>query len=237
MRKITKPMAVCTAVLMVLSLSACAVTGTSAEKTIQVSSTEEVKVVPDIAEISFAVSTQGTDPKTTQQQNSTDVDKVISFLKESGLDEKSIQTSNYGLEPIYDWNAGQTITGYQMHTGIVVSDVPIDSAGTLISSSIEAGINNIDQVSYLSSKYDESYQEALTKAIASAKEKAQAIASSSGYTIEGLSNVVENSTYNNSRYTSYTASGSGSVADEKAMVIEPGQINVEADVTVTYTIK
>ncbi len=60
-----------------------------------------------------------------------------------------------------------------MRTGIVVSDIPMDQVGTLLSSSIEAGINTIDRISYLSSKYDESYQEALKKAVETSKVKAE----------------------------------------------------------------
>ena len=64
-----------------------------------------------------------------------------------------------------------------------MSDIPIDQAGTLISSSGEAGINSISQVTYLSSKYDETYQQALKNAIASAKVKAEAIAEAGGCTL------------------------------------------------------
>ncbi len=172
MRKINKPLAAIFVAASALSLTACAQTlptaapaanvsvDNKAASTIQVQSTEEVKVTPDMAEVNFAVSTQEADPKAAQEKNSQDLNKVIEFLKQSGVDEKSIQTSNYGLQPIYDYTSGQTITGYQMRTSILVSDLPIDKVGTLVASSIEAGINNIDNISYLSSKYDESYQEA-----------------------------------------------------------------------------
>ena len=144
MKRMNKPLAAAAAAAAVLSLSACAQTAaTSApalgtavsaqtQSTIQVQSQEEVKVVPDKAEISFAVSSQAADPKSAQEQNSGDIDKVISFLKSTGFDEKSFQTSNYGLQPIYDYNNGQKITGYQMRTSIIVSDIPMDQVGTLL---------------------------------------------------------------------------------------------------------
>ena len=249
MRRMSKPLAAAAAAAAVLGLTACAqTTGTSApqavvntqnQNNIQVQSQEEVKVVPDKAEVSFAVSSQAADPKSVQDLNSTDVNKVIDFLKSTGLDEKSIQTSNFGLQPIYDWNDGQKITGYEMRTSIVVSDIPMDQVGTLLSSSIEAGINTIDRISYLSSKYDESYQEALKKAVESSKVKAEAMATASGKSLGEVTNVQEISSYNENRYTTYAAdSATASIeAGAKELAIEPGQISVTAQVTVTYSIK
>nr|WP_288826143.1 SIMPL domain-containing protein [uncultured Clostridium sp.] len=251
MRRMNKTLAAAAATAAVLGLTACTQTaGASApapqavvnaqnQNNIQVQSEEEVKVVPDKAEVSFAVSSQAADPKSVQDLNSTDVNKVISFLKSTGIDEKSIQTSNFGLQPIYDWNDGQKITGYEMRTGIVVSDIPMDQVGTLLTSSIDAGINNIDRISYLSSKYDESYQEALKKAVESSKVKAEAMAAASGKSLGEVTNVQEISSYNENRYTTYAAdSATGSLeAGAKQIAIEPGQISITAQVTVTYSIK
>ncbi|MEY8354010.1 SIMPL domain-containing protein [Lachnospiraceae bacterium 54-53] len=250
MRKMNKPLTAALIAATALSVTACGQTGTAsapiagitapdtkAGSTIQVQSTEEIKVVPDMAEISFAVSTQAEDPKACQEKNSEDLNKVIAFLKTAGIDEKSIQTTNYGLEPIYDWNSGQAITGYQMRTSIIVSDIPIDQVGTLLSSSVEAGINNIDNVSYFSSKYDENYQKSLKKAIESARVKAEAIASASGSKLGEISNVEELSNYAVTRYTGYSQTESAPQADAKSMVVEPGQISVEAQISVTYKIQ
>lgn len=250
MRKINKPLAAIFVAASALSLTACVQTlpaaapaanvsvDNKAASTIQVQSTEKVKVIPDMAEVNFAVSTQEADPKAAQEKNSQDLNKVIEFLKQSGVDEKSIQTSNYGLQPIYDYTSGdQKITGYQMRTSILVSDLAIDKVGTLVASSIDAGINNIDSISYLSSKYDESYQEALKKAIASSKVKAEAIAAASGTSLGDIYNVEEVSTYNDTRYVGYTAAENADQANAKSMVVEPGQLNVQAQVTVTYKIK
>lgn len=249
MKKMNTPLAAVLIAATVFGVTACAQTGAAsvpgvnvttvdktAGSTIQVQSKEEIKVVPDMAQISFAVSTQAADPKECQEKNSEDLNKVITFLKNTGIDEKSIQTSSYGLEPIYDWNNGQTITGYQMRTGILVSDLPMDQVGPLLSSSVEAGVNNIDSVSYLSSKYDETYQEALKKAISSSKGKAEAMAEAGGCKLGGISTIEETGNYGQPVYSGYSASGAAQM-EAKSMTVEPGQISVEAQVTVTYKIQ
>lgn len=82
-------------------------------------------------------------------------------------------------------------TGYEMTTRLTVSNIPIDKAGTIISESVAAGVNGIDSVSYFSSNYDASYQEALKGAMAVAKAKADALAEASGKSIVGVAHVEE----------------------------------------------
>ena len=72
-----------------------------------VSGEEKIQATPDIAEITYSVYTQEKDAKSCQTQNATEVDAVISLLKEKGIDEKEMKTSNVGLNPIYDWNNGR----------------------------------------------------------------------------------------------------------------------------------
>lgn len=250
MRKHFTQTAVILAAVSAIGLTACTQGSTTApipdtikvenvkDNVITVQSTEEVKVVPDMAELVFSVTTQAADAKVCQEQNSKDLDNVISFLKGTGIAETSIQTSNYGLDPIYDWNSGRTITGYEMNTTITVSDIPIDQAGTLISSSVEAGINSISQVTYLSSKYDETYQQALKNAIASAKVKAEAIAEAGGCTLGPVVHVEEYNDNQIARYSTYkNAAVEDMAAGAASMSVEPGQLSVEARVTVEFEIQ
>ncbi len=208
------------------------------QNVITVQSTETVKVVPDMAEIRFAVSTQEKDAKTCQEKNNEDLTRVIQFLTDFGIAKESIQTSRYGLNPIYDWSAGQTITGYEMETSLTVSDVTIEQTGTLITACVDAGINNINHISYLSSQYDSCYQEALAKAIDSAREKAQALAEAGGCTLGAIVHVEEYSDMQAARYEGYaktTAMASG--AEVEDMAVEPGQVSVEARISVDFSIQ
>lgn len=248
MRKLNKPLAAIVIAAATMGLTACATQPTAApaanvstdiksSHTIQVQSTEKVKVVPDMAEVSYSVSTQAEEAMGAQDKNTEDVNRVIDFLKKAGIDEKSIQTSNYGLNPIYDYTSGQKITGYEMRTGITVSDIAMDKLGTLVASSIEAGINNLDHIAYKSSKYEESYQEALKKAVSSSKTKADAIAAASGVSLGAITRVEELSSYSNTRYEGSEAPAFGVQTDAKAIAVEPGQLDVEAEVTVSYSIQ
>lgn len=205
---------------------------------ITVTGREEVKVVPDMAQIEYSIYSQDATADACQAKNTEDLNKAIEVLKGLGLDEKSIQTSSYGLSPIHDWNSpNQQITGYEMTTRLTVSDIPIDNAGSVLYQSVAAGVNGIDSVSYFSSNYDESYQEALKGAMAVAQKKAEALAEASGKTIAGVVHVEETGYSPDTRYSSYGGSRDKMAVMEAGaadMAVMPGQVSVEALVSVDY---
>lgn len=236
-------------VLASASLTACSsatvpstITVQSAENSgICVSGEEKIQATPDIAEITYSVYTQENDAKTCQTKNATEVDAVISLLKEKGIDEKNIRTNNVGLDPIYDWNDGRKITGYEMTTEIVVSSVPIDEAGTIISDSVNAGINSIDSVQYQCSNFDELYAEALKNAITSARKKADLMAEAGGKKVVAMTQVQELSS--SDQAVAYTSNNMKQMAVMEAdsadtgTSLMPGQVEVDAEVSVTFSIE
>ncbi|XBX08897.1 SIMPL domain-containing protein [Enterocloster clostridioformis] len=211
----------------------------AAENVITVTGREEVKVVPDMARIEYAVYTREDTAAACQEKNASDLNAAIETLKGLGVEETSIQTSSYGLSPIRNWNSDkQEITGYEMTTNLTVSDIPIDNTGTIIAKSVAAGVNGINSVSYFSSSYDASYQEALKGAMAVAQAKAQALAEAGAKTLAGVVHVEEFGYQPDTRYASYNSGGSAKMAavalEDAGAPVMPGQVSVEAQVTVSY---
>lgn len=211
----------------------------AAENVITVTGREEVKVVPDMAQIDYSIYTREDTADACQAKNAKDLEAAIETLKGLGVEETSIQTSSYGLSPIHNWNSDrQEITGYEMTTSLTVSDIPIDSAGAIITQSVASGVNGINSVSYFSSNYDASYQEALKGAMEVARAKADALAEASGKTIAGVVHVEEAGYNPYTRYSSYSAGAGAKQAVQETMsadmAVMPGQVSVEAQVTVNY---
>lgn len=248
-RKYIYAAALMACVLASASLTACSsatvpstITVQSTENSgITVSGEEKVKATPDIAEIRYSVYTQEEDAKSCQTTNAQDVDAVVSLLKGKGIDEKDIKTSNVGLNPIYDWNDGRKITGYEMTTEIVVSSVPIDEAGTIISDSVNAGINSIDSVQYQCSNFDELYAEALKNAITAAQKKADLMAEAGGKKVVAMTQVQELSS--SDQAVAYASNNMKQMAvmemdsADTGTSLMPGQVDVEAEVSVTFSIE
>ena len=131
----------------------------STDNTITVSASGKVTAVPDMAMITFSITTEGKDVKTAQDKNSQDANKVVEKLKELGVEEKSIKTSNYNIYTQYDYDAqaGNRISGYTVDTTMTVSDIKIEDAGNVISQCVDAGINSMNNISYFCSSYDDAY--------------------------------------------------------------------------------
>lgn len=213
---------------------------------ISVNSSETVAVTPDIAEIIYAVRTEAKDAAACQQKNTEDVGRIIELLKSLGVKETSIQTSDYYMYPIYNYSGNtQRITGYEASTSLTVSKLPIDDLGNILAKSVEAGINNIQSITYMSSKYDEGYSNALKLAMESARIKAQALAEAGGCSLGSVVGVRENSNYSEARYTDNALSrkvqNTGAMALEAAIEdsssIMPGEVEVEVNITVEYLIQ
>lgn len=210
---------------------------------ITVTASNEVKIVPDIAEITFGVYTEAKSAADCQEKNSESINKVIEYLKGFGVTEKSIQTTGYNLTPKYDWsNDVQRVVGYEIRTRITISELPLDKVGNVLAESVNAGINDIESITYQSSTYDESYQEALKLAISTAKTKAEAMAEAGGCTLGGVVRIEERYNQSEARNTTYLnqkeAAGMGmneaAVADVSVM---PGEVSVEAYITADFIIQ
>lgn len=208
---------------------------------ITVNTKESVKVVPDMAQVVYGITTQDKDAAKCQELNAEKMNQLIATLKELGIEEKSIQTSNYDLNPRQDWNKDGAIIGYEMTARVTVGDIPLESVGDILSKSVTAGVNQVQSVSYLSSKYDESYQEALTKAVAKAQEKAQALADASGSTLGHAVRITEYGDNQAARYQNTVRASASSAKQEMMMdtgiAMMPGEISVEANISVDFAIQ
>src|SRR3990167_7782151 len=70
----------------------------SSFRSFNVSGDGKVVAVPDVAQFSFSVITEGgKDISNLQKQNSDKVNKAIDFLKKNNIDEKDITTANYSV--------------------------------------------------------------------------------------------------------------------------------------------
>lgn len=237
--------------MLVLGITGCAKSASvdvpdnsSPLNSIIVNSSEKVTVVPDIAEVVYSVRTQAKDAAECQQENSEAVGNVIELLKGLNVSEASIQTSDYYMNPVYDYSGSTArVTGYEAITTLTVSDLPIEGLENILSQSVSTGINTIQSITYQASKYDESYQQALSNAVAAAHEKAKVLADAAGCNVGTVINIKETSGYSEARYTDNALSNqyrsaakveSLTAIADTAGAIEPGEIQVEASIIVEY---
>lgn len=213
----------------------------AAGNTIIVNSSEAVTVVPDIAEVVYSVRTKAVEAADCQQKNNESVSQVIELLKGLNIEETSIQTSDYYMNPVYDYSKNTArITGYEATTTLTVSDLPIEGLSDILTKSVASGINTVQSISYQASQYDKSYQEALQKAVTSAHEKATVLAEAAGVNVGAAVSIREISTYTKARYTDNATTNKVRYSEKEEMLadtageIMPGEIKVEARIEAEY---
>ncbi len=183
-----------------------------------------VNTVPDRAEFSFGVHTESATAAAALGANGALMTKVIDAIEHAGVAKGDIQTSQVSLSPQTSAD-GKRITGYAADNSVTVTIRDLGSAGSVVDAAVAAGANQVSGPNLSSSDQDVLYLQALKKAMADAKAKAEAIASGGGISLGAVTTVVEGG-------TPIALPG----VSEKATPISPGTEQITATVTVTYAI-
>ena len=107
-----------------------------------VSGTGKATGIPDTAQLSIGVTKTASTIADAQSQTNTAVNKIIKDLKQLGIDEKNIKTTDYSVNPKYDYNRGeQNITGYTVTQSLEEKITPIDVAKKAVDIATTDGAN------------------------------------------------------------------------------------------------
>lgn len=143
-----------------------------AEMDVCVRGEAERSFIPDVAVVTVGVESIGENLVLLQQENSENVNKVLSELKNSGISDENIKTKNFNVFQRYDYSNGEKLLGYQISNQIEFKTDNISGLGSLIDSLMSAGANRFSGLSFTLSNYKEAYSEVLKEAVENAKAKA-----------------------------------------------------------------
>lgn len=220
-------------------------------RSFSVSGEGEVVAVPDVAQFSFEVITEGEkNLGATQKINTEQTNSAIKFVKDAGVDDEDIKSLSYSVEPRYQYYncSGDfsrvcpppAIVGYTIRHSIQVKIRDFTKIGDMLSGIITAGANSVSQLSFTVDDPTELESDARAQAIAKAKEKAKAIARAGGFRIGRLLSIDEGG-----GYIPLYGRGGESLAFDKAMgapvpamppSIEPGSQDIRVTVILRYEI-
>lgn len=154
------------------------------------------KVEPDAAVVVLSVVTQNTHAITAQQENARKSEAVAAAIKNTAGANAEIKTSDYSLQPQYDYrdNSLPKIIGYDARNTVIVTMSDLKNVGAVIDVASRAGANSIGNVSFILRQTSPARGQALADATQQAMNKAQSIAQALGGRVARVVEETETST-------------------------------------------
>lgn len=232
--------------------------GIAATDTITVSGEGVVYAVPDVAEFSVTVQNTAADVASAQSKATATGNDIIAYLKAQGVADADVQTTDYSIEPQYQYsqalcpqtmvvNGGsagvsycppgkQTLTGYQVSQTLEVKVRDTSKAGTILAGVGSKGASQVSGLDFTVADETSLEQQARDKAITDAKAQAQTLAKSLDVSLVRITGFSEGSNPMPYRVEAM-ATGASSAAVAPAPELPTGQNKITSDVTLTYEIQ
>lgn len=157
----------------------------------------EVKSTPDLAFVTAGVVSQGDTAAAALAANTKAMNDLFAALKAAGIEDKDVQTSNFSVQPRYDYSNGQSpkLEGYDVSNTVTVTLRKIDGLGPLLDSLVQNGSNQISGISFDVSKPQEAMDAARKLAAEDASRKAKVYAKAMGIELGDIVQVSEGTPY------------------------------------------
>ena len=205
------------------------------DATITVTGSASVSLKADYARISVGVSTKDKTVEAAAKQNNAAIHAVIEALKEAGVAEEDIATSNYSVYAEYDYASmgGQTLSGYNVTNQLTVIIRDMEHIGATLDKATAAGANNIYNIEFLSTKADEAQDEAIVYAVQDAMRRAQLLAGAAGLNLGGIKSISDST----ASYGIVTRTYASKLDAAAGNSILPDDTSVSASVTLVFELK
>ena len=230
---------VAASILCVPALASAQASTSSSEGPVVVTVGEAVvKRAPDRAWVTIAAESRARTPSEAQKLNSDAMAAVLGKLKAAGLPGDAIRTVAYDLQPEFDYaNNRQTLRGYLARNAVEARVDDLSKLGEILGATVGAGATNVSGVRFDVKDRDAAEREALNRAVADARARADAAASGAGVKVERVLRIEEQRAgvpppqpvRTMARMTMQEAAGEPPIA--------PGEIEIRSTVTLTAIIR
>lgn len=203
------------------------------DRTISVSGSGSVTLVPDVADLHVGVVVQRTKVRDAQAAAATAMQGVVRALRAAGIAERDIRTTTLSLQPVYQYpaNAAPRITGYELRNGVVATIRDLGRLADAIDGALAAGATTLDGITFRVDDPAAAEAQARTQAVKAARATADALASAAGVSIIGVASISEQASA-----TPWPVPYAGARADEAATPVLPGTSEITVSVSVVYLI-
>jgi len=222
------------------------------QNSIAVAGKGEIFAKPDIASFTFSVDADAADAVAAQKKSADAMNAIVAYLKENGVADKDIKTSNYSLNPKYRFEqvtcvqayncpgGKQILDGYTVSQSVTVKVRDTGKAGDLISNVGAKGATNISGLSFTIDDIEKLKRDARELAIKDARANAEKLASDLGVHLGRIMTYSEDQGggYPPIMYDKAMSMTSGARAmPEAAPTIPTGENTITSNVSIIYELK
>jgi uncharacterized protein YggE len=197
-----------------------------------------VAAAPDQVVLRVGASIQARQAMAAQTQVNEIMQRVLAALRGQNIPATNIRTVNLSLAPVYEQPeprtrpGGPRISGYRAAQTVQVILEDVRGAGEVLDAVATGGANHIEDPVFRLADETAFRQEALRRATRDARNKAEAIAEAMGVRLVGVIEATEGAvSVMPQRFEARLA-----MARDAGTPVEPGQVEVEATVTIRYRI-
>jgi len=193
----------------------------------------EAKGRPDTATVQIGVETEQPTAQDALAQNTSQAQAIQAKLKELGVADKDIQTSNFSIFPTNDNN--NHVTGYRVSNNVEVTIRNLDKAGTLLDQVVKVGANSVHSVTFSVDNPNALLQQARQQAMQDAKSRADQLAKAGGAAVGDVLVITEN--VGSSPPVPMPLAAAKTAQDSAAVPVQPGEQNFKIEVQVTFGLR
>ncbi len=204
-------------------------------RTVSVTGTGQVRVVPDVATVQLGVQTEAELASDALSQNNQQMLALIGALQEAGTAPEDIQTQVVQLQPqraqpVEPRQGIGEIIGYLATNIVEVTVRNLESLGAIIDAAVQAGGNTVQGISFQVSEPGQAVVQARQRAMQDATMAAEQLANLAGAELGQVLTISE-------AHRAPVALERAVVAEAVAVPIQPGTESVEVTVNLTWRLQ
>lgn len=211
------------------------------KNSISVSGEGKIQAKPDIGLINLGVISEAPNVATAQKDNTEKMNKITQAMKDLGVEEKDLKTTNYNIYPKYQYTTSgrSNIIGYEVNQTLEVKirENLMSKIGDILSKAAELGANQIGSLSFTFDDPEALKTQARKKAIENAKEKAKVLTDDLGVKIVRIINFIETASQPPTLYDYALKEGLGMGGGGTTPDIQTGENEIAAYITIEYEIQ
>ena len=208
-------------------------------QSIEVSAEAIVEAAADLALLDFGVLTQAETAANASRENANRMQAVLAAVRKAAGENARLSTGTFSVRPVYA-NTREPgpprVTGYQVSNVVQLRTLALPRVSDAIDAAIAAGANQVQRIAFGLASDEAPRREALSKAVATAQDKAQTIATALGVKLGPVYSVTEQDMGRAQPLVRQMAAFAGAPESAPPTPVEPGQIEVRARVVLTFEI-